>query len=326
MDDPMYVSTGADFELEQRLDRFAMVRLSPDAAAVARMRARVMREARLSFAASAEVRLAHASLGVARERRRRILFRRAAGLMAAAALSLGLVAGALAASQPGAPLYDLRVSLEALALPADAEERAEAEVVRLETRLNEILAAARGGDPVAVRAALHAYVTIADEAVAAAAADEDALERIRTALDRHVAVLQGIVGGLPAQAAEAIGANIERAIEHNGKVLERIEAVSPGGKPANPPAGKPANPPAGGPPEDPAAQPEQSARPDPTPKPTKASKPDPTPVTGPETTPEQDAPEAAATPPAAIGGPPAADPTERPGRTPPGRNDRAPAP
>jgi hypothetical protein len=314
MDDPMYVSTGGDFELEQRLDRFATVRLSPDAAAVARMRARVMREARLSLAADAEARTALASVVVARERRRRVLFRRTAALMAAAVLSLGLVTGAMAASQPGGPLYDLRVSLEALALPVDLEERAEAEVVRLESRLDEILAAARIGDPAAVQAALRAYAAIADEAVAAAGLDEGALERIQTALGRHVAVLQGIVGGLPAQAAEAIEANIERAIEHNGKVLERIEAASQGG-------GKPATPPGAGWPGEPAAQPAKTAKPDPTPKPTKAPKPDPTPVAAPQATPE-----AAATAPPAPGGPPSADPTERPGRTPPGRSDRAPAP
>ena len=50
MDESMQASMGGDLEIEQRLDAFARVRLSPTERASARMRARVMREARLAMA------------------------------------------------------------------------------------------------------------------------------------------------------------------------------------------------------------------------------------------------------------------------------------
>ncbi len=46
----MQASIGGDLEIEQRLDAYARVRLSPTERASARMRARIMREARLTMA------------------------------------------------------------------------------------------------------------------------------------------------------------------------------------------------------------------------------------------------------------------------------------
>jgi hypothetical protein len=292
MDDPMNVSIGADLEVERRLDRYATVRLTPEPEAAARMRARVMRETRLAFATRAEAPSAPSKLARGRLTGRARLFRRATSLLAAASLTLGVAAGAMASSQPGGPLYDIRVSLEALALPSDPMDRADAEVVRLEARLDEVLAAARTGDQAAVQAALLAYQEIAEEALQGAGTNQAALDRISTALSRHVAVLQLVAANVPAQAREAIERNIDRAIDNNARTIERIQAASqqPGGKPGTTPAD------------------------DRTPKPSKAAKP--------EATPEAATPAPAKTvkPTNEPGGPP----SEKPGKTPPGRSGGAP--
>jgi len=49
MDDEMQAIDAGTFELGHRLEAYARARLSPDPRATARTRARVMREARLSF-------------------------------------------------------------------------------------------------------------------------------------------------------------------------------------------------------------------------------------------------------------------------------------
>jgi hypothetical protein len=297
MDDQMFDATD-NLELEQRLDRYARVRLSPDPDAVARMRARVMREARLDFAARAQRRVVvEAAAGRSRTQSR--LFRRAAGLLAAAGLSVGVAAGAMAASQAGGPLYPARVALEALALPADGAMRGEAELTRLEARMHEILAAVAAGDKGAVEAALRAYGAIADEALAGAGDDAALLDRIRLALGRHVAILAGVALNVPDEARAAIQRNIDRAIEHNGAVIDRIEAGAskPGGG-QQPGAG------------------DGSA--DQTPKPTKPPKPAATPAAAATADPTK-----ATKPPAATekpGGPP----SEKPGRTPPARGSSTP--
>lgn len=227
-----------NLEIERRLDRYANVRLSPDPDAVARMRARVMREARLEFVARAERRLAEEAAAADTRQPRFRLFRRGGALLAAAALSVVVATGALAASQPGGPLYSARVSLETLALPGDAVLRAEAELSRLEARVHEIVAAVAAGDRAAAQAALAAYETIADEALAGAGDDAVLLDRIRLALSRHVEVLEGLALTVPEQAREAIQRNIDRAIEHNDAVIDRIDARSqPGGGGRQPGAG-----------------------------------------------------------------------------------------
>jgi hypothetical protein len=314
MDDPMHLSMNANLEVEERLDRYARVRLSPDPLAVARMRARVMREARLSMAGAAGARTALSAELTTHPVRRLKLARRAAGLLAAAFLSLALATGAMAASQAGGPLYEIRVSLESLALPSDPGRRTEAEIVRLEARMAEAVAAARNGDQPAVQAALRSYEEIADEALAGAGLVQDALDRIHAALQRHVAILQAVAAGAPAQAQEAIEQNVQRAIEKNATVLERIEAASqpPGKKPATPPAGQPAGGNSPKPAKTDAAAPTHdnavSAPPKPTNAPAKTSKPIKAPV---------------ATP-AAAEQPPAGGPTDRPGRTPPAPGGNAP--
>lgn len=269
MDEPMQASMGGDLEIEQRLDAFARVRLSPTERASARMRARVMREARLAMAAPTWTRTTPASIDHARVLRGG-LARRGAGLLLAAGLTLAVAGGAMAASQAGGPLYPTRMWLETVTLPATGAARTDADIVRLESRMEEVIAAARRGDRAGVAAALLAYGEIADEALIAAGGDEAAIERLRIALDRHVAVLLAIAAKVPPQASEAIGRNIDRAIEHNGATLDRIQANPGGPVPQSAPAVKPEG----------TAKPAKTT-PEPTPRPTPARTPRPEPTPDP---------------------------------------------
>jgi hypothetical protein len=311
MDDQMNVSLGADLELERRLDRYAEVRLSPSAASVARMRARVMREARLGFAEAAEattLAIAHGTRAAGRSGSRRRALRRAGGLLAAASLTLAVAAGTMAASQAGGLLYGQRIGIEGLLLPSDPMARADAEVVRLEARLAEVAAAAGRGDQGAVAAALDAYQAIAEEALAAAGAHVQILEALRVALARHVAVLEAVAATVPEQARAALERNIDRATDRNEAVVERIDAARhrPGPvAPAAPPADQRTGPPDRTPAPDRTGKPERTAPPAPAPAvvPTQAI--DPTAEPTPRPTPK------------------GAPPTERPGRTPPPDADRS---
>jgi outer membrane biosynthesis protein TonB len=156
--------------------------------------------------------------------------------------------------------------------------------------MEEVIAAARRGDHAAVAAALLAYEQIADEALIAAAGDEAAIERLRIALDRHVAVLEAIAAKVPPQASDAIGRNIDRAIEHNGATLDRIQANPGGPVPQPAPAVTP----------DQTAKPATKAIPEPTPRPTPARTPRPQPTPDPIE-------------------PPKSQPDPKPDKTPPGQ-------
>jgi hypothetical protein len=301
MDDPMQASFGADMELTRRFDDYARGRLTPSDAAKARLRAGVMREARLAFADQA-AQAAQAAAAISQEHvrasSRRKALRRGAGVLLAAALSLVAVGGALAASSAGGPLYGARIWFESVTLPDDASARADAEIRRLDARLIELQAAVRSGDRTAVAAALAAYEEIADEALASAGVDQAVIDRLRAALDRHVGVLERVASQAPPQAAESINLNIERAIEHSDAVVQRIQS-KPGG-PAEP-ADQAAPP----------AKPEKSAAPAPTAKPT----PKPAAATA-APTPKPAAATAAPTPKA-----PPAKPSPKPHNSPPGRAD-----
>jgi hypothetical protein len=299
MDDPMKASTSGDLEMEWRLDAFAAVRLSPSARAAARMRARVMREVRLEFAARAAAPAPVTTVNEARSRRRSAVIRRGAGLLLAAALSLGVAGGAMAAAQAGGPLYPTRMWLETVTLPSGAAGHTDAEIVRLDSRMAEVLAGYSRGDGGAVAAALLAYQEIADEALAGAGDDAAALDRLRAALDRHLAVLGAVAAKVPPHASGAILQNIDRAIEHNAATVERMTGSR--GSPPSKPAGS-------------GSGPNASAKPDRTPKPTPDTAPAHTPR--PQATP-QPTPQPQATPDNEK--PPKASPPAKPDKTPPGQ-------
>jgi hypothetical protein len=225
MDDGMQVMEAADFEIERRLDSFARARLSPDPQAAARMRARVMREARLRFAAPMPLSPTSEVVALRRSPRRT---RRLGLSVLAAAVWLGVMVGSISAAQAGGPLYGARMWIENVTLPVDATARATAELARLDDRLTEVIAAAARGDAGAVQAALDAYRAIADTAIATAAGS-DALEAlVSKALDAHLAVLTGVADKLTARgndtAASAVQAAIERTIARNRAAIVQIGA------------------------------------------------------------------------------------------------------
>jgi len=240
MDDDMQAMDMRDREIERRLESYARARLSPDPQAVARARARVMREARLQFEAS---RIAVHMAPVVPLASRRSTARRLMMPFLAASLWLGIAVGSISAAQPGGPLYTSRMWIENAALPSGGVARATAELTRLDGRLADALGAASRGDVNAVQAALDAYRQIADEALAAAAGDPAIEALVSAALDRHLAVLAAIASSLEATgndtAAAAVEASIQRAIEHNEAVVTRIQASGAGnggngGSPAAP--------------------------------------------------------------------------------------------
>ena len=222
MDDDMLAIDAGDIELERRFDSYARARLSPEARSVARIRARVMREARLQLEAARIAAYVAPSIRASRSS----TLRRAAVPLLAAAVWLGIAVGTMAASQAGGPLYASRLWIEAATMPAGGGARVEADLERLDDRISEALAAANAGNRGALAAALDAYVAIAEDARASTNAETTLLARVEQALARHQAVLTALAAGLGAKgndtAADAIERNVQRAIDHNAAVLQTI--------------------------------------------------------------------------------------------------------
>jgi len=209
----------AGTELERRLALFARARLSPDPIATARTKARVMREARLSFEAARIA--AHVAPALAASRasfRRRMVMP-----FLAAAVWLGIAVGTISAAHPGGPLFPTRMWIESAALPSGPAARTAAELDRLDARIAEALSGVASGDRAAVAAALEAYGQIADEALAQSAGNADLEALVASALDHHRDVLTAVAARLADKgnttASEAIERNIERAIEHSAAVM-----------------------------------------------------------------------------------------------------------
>src|SRR6185503_3777613 len=229
MDEDMQAIDAGDLELERRFDSFARARLSPDPRATARIRARVMREARLHQDA-ARIAL-HMAPTVAASQR--LAVRRLAMPFLAAAVWLGIAVGSIAAAQAGGPLYPTRLWIEAAALPTSAAARIDADLQRMDERLAEALSAAASGDRGAVFAALDAYAQIAEDANVTSASDADLLAKVEEALGQHQAVLTAVAARLADKgndtAVDAIELNIQRAIEHNAAVLQNLATHHPSG-------------------------------------------------------------------------------------------------
>jgi hypothetical protein len=229
MDEDMQAIDAGNLELERRFDSFARARLSPDPRATARIRARVMREARLHQDA-ARIAL-HIAPTVAASQR--LAVRRLAMPFLAAAVWLGIAVGSIAAAQAGGPLYPTRLWIEAATLPTSAAARIDADLQRMDARLAEALTAAASGDRGAVFAALDAYAQIAEDANVTSGSDAALLARVEEALSQHQAVLTAVAARLADKgndtAADAIELNIQRAIEHNAAVLQNLATHHPSG-------------------------------------------------------------------------------------------------
>jgi uncharacterized membrane protein YgcG len=215
-DDLMNSRTAGGQDLARRLEAYAEARLSPDPAAVARIRARVMLEARTRL----EAPTAHAQepqptpISWARSARR---LRRPAAVLLAAGLSLSALGGVAFAAQAGGPLYDARLWVEAATLPTDPAARSAADVSRLEARLGEVMRASRDGNGHAADAALAAYDAVVDDALRTAGTDDALLVQLEEVLGKHLTVLDALLDKVPEQARFGI----ENAIEKSGKALEK---------------------------------------------------------------------------------------------------------
>lgn len=239
-------------ELARRLEAYASVRLSPNRKAAARIRTALIEEARM--------RALETSIGSARHSHGSRP-RRAVAVLLAAALTLGAAAAVFAGSAPGSPLYEARVWLETVTLPADADARALERIRHIEDRLVDSERAAAAADGNAVAAATEAYREAVDAALVEAGTDTDRLARLEATLGLHLTVLETLADKLP----EAAEGGINRAIEASQKAVDKIEKAKPepgGNNGQGPPDGQPDQP---GKPEDP-GKPDASGRPDDTPR------------------------------------------------------------
>ena len=223
MDDQTQMREQLDDELQTRLDTYVGTLLEPDANGLARVRASVMTEA-------------HARARAARSPDRGVtgwlgLFRRPVFGLAGAALLLLIVAGgavaAIAESGPGGPLYEARLWLETVALPSDPIARADAQLVRLEDRLDEAEAGATSGNGAAVSAALEAYRETVDATVASDGPNPSREQHLESVLEKHRVVLQTLVVELDGHgnATQAI----QRALDKNAETIDRIVSQTPAG-------------------------------------------------------------------------------------------------
>jgi hypothetical protein len=225
---------GGTGEVVQRLQAYAIARLSPTPAASARMRARVLREAAL-VRQSADAPVAPSAVVVPLVARRRT--RRLTTALLAAALTVLTLAGGALAAQPGGPLYGTRMMVEAAFLPADPGRRVESDISRLEDRLAEASHAASAGNSDAVMAALDAYRSITADALATAGENVPLQTRLELVLGKHLAVLEALEATVPDTAADAL----ERAIENSGKAIDRVRPGPPSGGPRDPGQGNQGN-------------------------------------------------------------------------------------
>jgi hypothetical protein len=144
--------------------------------------------------------------------------RRGVAVLLAAGLLLG-GAVAVSAAPPDSPLYDARIALENLTLPAAASARAEARVAALQERIKEAKGAANGNNAKAVAAALKAYRASVKDALKEAGDDPAALAALYAALGLHVEALQTIDAANVGDAKSAI----DNALEDSQNAVTEIE-------------------------------------------------------------------------------------------------------
>ncbi len=210
-------------ELERLMARYARVRLDPGQAQVRRARAAVME-------AAWRRRIDPAGTITTSGRRwpaRRAPFAgwslRRVGVSLSAAVLAGLLVGtsAFAASRAGGPLYETRVALETLTLPAEAPTRVDAQLAQAQARLAEAVEAAGRHDDPATTAALDAYDDTINELESMDGAPAArALEAVRF----HRTILVGIAAGAPVGAADGLA----RAIANSDRVIEALATPGPG--------------------------------------------------------------------------------------------------
>jgi hypothetical protein len=222
-----------DLEVYRRLDAFAQVRLAPDPAAMARIRSALMGQAVTMADARAASLALQAAPAVAVPERPSIALRRPqvsrwSAAFLAACLTLGLAAGSVAASAAGGPLYGPRLWLEEANLPHAALPRANAQLDRLDARIQEIQTATASGNVGAVEAALAAYGEIVSDLEDQARADARLGASLTDDLARRQIVLLALLDEVPPQALDAL----EHALQQGANAVEVMGAEE--GNPGDP--------------------------------------------------------------------------------------------
>ena len=222
MDEDFVERRPADLEIYRRLDAFAQVRLTPDAAAMARIRTALMGQALALADARSAALSTPAPLAVTLPERQTVAFprpqRRAAAAVLAACLVVGIGAGSVAASQAGGPLYGPRMWIEAATLPSDPMARASAQLGRLDARLQEVRVASASGNAGAAEAALDAYAVIAADLDAQAAENSAVAASVEDGMARRQVVLIGLLDEVPAQARDAI----QHALQQGANAIDGL--------------------------------------------------------------------------------------------------------
>jgi hypothetical protein len=225
--DAMDLTNSGLFELRRRLEAYADARLTPSLDATIRMRAYVMTAAHRRAALVAADRTfdaagpTTAARVAERSRAATNPWRRPAAALVAASLAVALLAGTVYAAKPGGLLYDTRIWIEMANLPADVVARAQAEVGRLDARIQEAQQASTAGDGPATLAALSAYSRIVIEAGEGSAGNATASAAIEIAVGRHVVVLTLMADTVPAPARAAI----QQALSSSTKVLDDLQGA-----------------------------------------------------------------------------------------------------
>jgi hypothetical protein len=234
--DAMDLTDTGLLELRRRLEAYADARLTPSLDATIRMRMNVMSAAHRRAALIAADDTFDAAgatitaLAAAQAETATYAWRRPAAAIFAGCLTLALLVGTALAAKPGGPLYAARIWTEMANLPAGIVARADAEVGRLDARIQEAQQASTAGDGPAVEAALTAYSVIVIEAADGTAGDPTARAAIEIAVSRHVVILAMLVDSVPPQARAAL----QNALSASTKVLDDLDGAGQHGNQGRP--------------------------------------------------------------------------------------------
>jgi hypothetical protein len=207
--DRLLNEAGADDPLALLLERYAAARLAPDEEQLTYLRAVSVR---------AYVDRRPRDIRSARSRRAMLAWPRR--LAAGFAIVFALTGGAslvAAESGPGQPFYHLKLTVDSLTLPAQGSARVQALLDRLDARLADVRQAGVRNDHAAVADATGAYeanLTDLTDAINASGADAFVLDE----LNRHVTILEGLLGQLPPQAQ----AGLQHALDHAQQARDAI--------------------------------------------------------------------------------------------------------